>query len=569
MHGSGQKRLTLIKLMNNLNKSSQSKEIIVDQYQKRLSFLDKVILVAKTIKSPYKIFIDKLGLANEVFYQTKNNVSFLGRSKSTDVNEGIVVLSGYEYPRLFFGNLPINPTIIDCGGNIGLFALYVKKIFPTSKVISLEPLPANIIQFEKNIALNKNANEIKLIPKGISVDGEDINFLLEGNHFDGVHATKDENENTFKVSTITLGEIIKQNSIESIDILKVDIEGGEFDILTDRLDLLKSKVSRIIVEYHTKVEPQGRSILLDYLTNDDNFTLEYETTNLLVLQNKDKVKKVSGDLVSIIVPTRNSEHLMTDFFNSSLNSKFKNFEIIVNDDVRSADNLQNICNYYISKGLNVKYIRENKSMAQGRVSGSAHAIGDIILHLDSDMRISRELIGECVDKINEGFDALVIPEESYGIGFWARVKWLEKKCYDNVEWMESLRCIRISVYNEVGGHNLEMVFSEDKDLDIRVREAGYRIGRTENGIRHFEGELKLLGTLKKKMGYSKTSGLFKNSHPMHYRKQGNIFLRYYLYLINIKYLFTNPLIYTGLIFLKTGEFLAVVFGILKSKIIYK
>ena len=275
---------------------------------------------------------------------------------------------------------------------------------------------------------------------------------------------------------------------------------------------------------------------------------------------------MKDSFVSIVVPNKNSAHLMKDFFLAAEKSINKNFEIIVNDDVASTDNLKELCAEFKSKGLNIVYIQENKSMAQGRVSGAKHAKGEILIHLDSDMRISNTLIGECIQKIESGYDALVIPEESYGEGFWAKVKWLEKKCYDNVEWMESLRMVKKDIYEKLGGHNEKMVFSEDKDFDIRVKEAGYKVGRTESDLMHYEGRLMLWKTMKKKMGYSNTSNVFALAHPEHFNKQANIFLRYVLFLKNLRYLFTNPFLYLGLWFLKTCEFGASATGLILKKL---
>lgn len=259
-------------------------------------------------------------------------------------------------------------------------------------------------------------------------------------------------------------------------------------------------------------------------------------------------------LVSIIVPTFNSELLMQDFLDSCLRSKFKDFEIIVNDEVRSTDKLKSVCGEYEKNGLRITYIKENRSMAQGRKRGAEEARGTFLLHLDSDMQLTPSLLDECIEK-SKKYDALVIPEESFGTTFWARCKWLEKKCFQGVEQLESLRFIKKDIYNKLGGHDERMVFSEDKDFDLRVRATGYKIGRTVAYLRHNEGNLKLIKTLKKKLGYSKTANIFAKVHPEHYRWQANPLHRYVIFAWNIKYLFSHPFLYIGMIWMKTGEYI--------------
>lgn len=259
-------------------------------------------------------------------------------------------------------------------------------------------------------------------------------------------------------------------------------------------------------------------------------------------------------LVSIIIPTYNSSANLTICLDSFLHSTYKNFEIIVNDDKRTNDDTSEIIAAFAKKGLDITYLKENILMAQARKKGAQYAKGDILLHLDSDMKVSADLLAECVDSVGNEFDALVINEESYGTTFWAKCKWLEKKCYKGVEQIESLRCIKREVYEKIGGHDERMVFSEDKDFDLRVRKARYRVGRAKNIIYHNEGNLSLLKTLRKKMGYSGTANIFAEKYPEEFRWQSNLLNRYRIYFNNPKYLFSHPFLYSGMIFMKTCEF---------------
>lgn len=266
------------------------------------------------------------------------------------------------------------------------------------------------------------------------------------------------------------------------------------------------------------------------------------------------------NFISIIVPTYNSYNNLKDFLESFLISSYKNFEIIINDDTRTNDNSEKLYIEYQNKGLDIKYIKENKSMAQGRKRGVDFSSGEILLHLDSDMKITENLLLECNELINSGFDALNIPEECFGTTFWAKCKWLEKKCYENIENIQSVRCVEKQLYLSINGHNEQMVFSEDKDLDIRLREAGAKITKTNNFLWHNEGNLKLLKTLKKKLGYSNTANLFVEKHPKEFAWQANPINRYIIFFKNIKYLFKYPIIYIGMIYMKTCEYLFAGFG---------
>ncbi|MFI1991583.1 glycosyltransferase family 2 protein [Actinoplanes sp. NPDC020271] len=268
--------------------------------------------------------------------------------------------------------------------------------------------------------------------------------------------------------------------------------------------------------------------------------------------------------LSVIVPVFDSAALLREFLTSFLTSTYRDFEIIVNDDVRSADETPQVVADFRDRGLDVRYLKANRSMAQGRRRGAAEAAGAVLLHLDTDMIVTPGLLGECAD-LAGSYDALVIPEESFGTTFWARCKWLEKKCYDGVAQIESLRCLRRDVYDSLGGHDERMVFSEDKDLDLRVRAAGYRVGRTRNFLYHNEGDLRLSRTLRKKLGYAATADIFASEHPEAFRWQANVLHRFAIYLRNVRYLRTHPLLYGGMWLMKLSEFAFGAIGYLRNR----
>lgn len=269
-------------------------------------------------------------------------------------------------------------------------------------------------------------------------------------------------------------------------------------------------------------------------------------------------------LVSIIIPTYNSEENLKILLESFINSENKNFELIINDDRRTNDNTPKLIKVY-SNILRIKYIQKNILMSQARKLWAEYANWEILFHMDSDMKVTPWLIWEIIELMNI-FDALIINEESYGNTFWAKCKWLEKKCFTWVREIESLRVIKKEKYNTLWWHDEKMIFSEDKDLDIRAQKAWYKIWRLKNNfIWHNEWDLKLFKTLKKKKWYSWTANIFAKKHPKEYRWQINIFNRYFIYLKNIKYLLIHPLLYLWMVYMKTMEFWSWAMWLLFSK----
>jgi hypothetical protein len=120
--------------------------------------------------------------------------------------------------------------------------------------------------------------------------------------------------------------------------------------------------------------------------------------------------------------------------------------------------------------------------------------------------------------------------------------------------MEAARFFKKDIYESVDGYNESMVSGEDWDLSQRIEAKG-KIGRINSLIKHNEGELKLLTTLKKKFYYAKQFA--KYSHATTSEKienQTSIVARYWLFLSQPTRLFRNPILGLGMLFMKTCEF---------------
>ena len=86
-------------------------------------------------------------------------------------------------------------------------------------------------------------------------------------------------------------------------------------------------------------------------------------------------------LISVVVPTYNRAHVVSDSINSIFAQTFQNLEVIVVDD-GSTDQTRSVLAPYLEK---ITYIRtENKGLAAARNTGMRHASGEYIAWLDSD-----------------------------------------------------------------------------------------------------------------------------------------------------------------------------------------
>lgn len=138
-----------------------------------------------------------------------------------------------------------DPLIIDCGANIGLSILYFKKLFPKSTILAFEPDEKIFQLLEKNIAQINKENKITAYKKAVWTSDTDLSFFSEGS-LAGSSVTDCRKKNN--VVTVKAVDLKKYLS-ETVDFLKIDIEGAENEVIFDIAPLLPN-IKNLFLEYH-------------------------------------------------------------------------------------------------------------------------------------------------------------------------------------------------------------------------------------------------------------------------------------------------------------------------------
>lgn len=271
-------------------------------------------------------------------------------------------------------------------------------------------------------------------------------------------------------------------------------------------------------------------------------------------------------LVSVIVTTKNEEKNIANCLESIKDQSYKHIEIIVVDN-NSSDMTKTIARKYSSHIFN-----KGPERSAQRNFGVEQANGSYVLFIDSDMVLSKDVVKESIEEITKRKElaAIIIPEESFGEGFWANCKKLERSFYLGVEWIEAARFFSRKAFCTLGGFNELMISGEDWELTQRIRER-YSVGRINSFIYHNEGKLQLRDTIKKKYYYAKNivPYLSERHGKSDIANQTNPIKRYALYFSDTKKLFQNPLISIGMFIMKTSEFSAGLVGYIFNRKSYE
>jgi glycosyltransferase involved in cell wall biosynthesis len=266
-------------------------------------------------------------------------------------------------------------------------------------------------------------------------------------------------------------------------------------------------------------------------------------------------------LVSIIITTKNEEKNIANCLESVQTQTYAPIQSIVVDN-NSTDATKKIAKRYTK----FVYNKGPERSAQ-RNFGAQKALGEYLLIIDCDMILTPKVVEQCIEKMKQTFGALVIPEVSFGIGFWASAKSLERSFYLGDENIEAARFFPKKIFFEFGGFDEGLTGPEDWDLSQRIGKK-YKLGRIAAFIRHNEGQLSLVKTIQKKYYYSKKFGpyLMKSENKKNSSQQFSIVGRYSIFFKQPKKLFKDPVLGFGMLFMKTSEFVAGGLGYIHSKI---
>lgn len=223
-------------------------------------------------------------------------------------------------------------------------------------------------------------------------------------------------------------------------------------------------------------------------------------------------------LVSVVVPTFNSEGFLERCLASVRGQTYPNIEVIVVDNY-STDRTREIA----KKCADLVLLRGKERSAQVNF-GVRHARGKYVYRVDSDFVLEPTVVEEAVRKCEvEGFDAVCIHNTSdASVSFWARVRKLERDCYADDELNVAARFFKKEVFEKIGGFNERLVADEDYDFHNRLLGSGYKIGKIKAQEIHV-GEPKSLSEIAKKhYYYGKMIGEFLEANAGRGVKQLNL-----------------------------------------------
>lgn len=186
-------------------------------------------------------------------------------------------------------------TFIDIGSNIGIYPLTLYK--ETKFIYAFEPEKKNYKRLLHNLKINsiKNVKAFKLA-LGKQVKNNATLHISKDDH--GWHSLSIHYTNGIqKVNVLTLDAFIKKNNLKDIGLIKIDVEGAEYDVVRGSQNTLKKLHPNLLIEFNKPYSNlAGQKLIALYKLIIDNHYQCFRMTKAGLTQtNESYIEKIYNE----------------------------------------------------------------------------------------------------------------------------------------------------------------------------------------------------------------------------------------------------------------------------------
>ncbi len=171
---------------------------------------------------------------------------------------------GYQLEELTSG-VDADATVLDIGGQIGSFALAMAQTMPKAKVHVYEASPISASYISRNVDGNGLQDRITVHAKALAGEVGEFTFVDSGTASGHNGLTAPEGLG----SEVTVPSDTFDNAVKSaggpVQIVKMDVEGAEYDIILRSDPASWADVRKVVMEYHP-VEGHSLDELLKFFS---------------------------------------------------------------------------------------------------------------------------------------------------------------------------------------------------------------------------------------------------------------------------------------------------------------
>jgi FkbM family methyltransferase len=181
-----------------------------------------------------------------------------GIRMSLDISEflqaHLYLYGSYELPSVRFIRRVLTPgdVVADVGAQIGYITLAMATLAKGRVTVhAFEPEPNNIQRLRNNIALNPGV-DVRVVEKAVSDTNGSIRLYLSKDHNAGTHSTISGGSNVseafVEIPAVTLDHYVSEQGISALRLIKIDVEGGEYEVNKGAQETLQTLRPIVLME---------------------------------------------------------------------------------------------------------------------------------------------------------------------------------------------------------------------------------------------------------------------------------------------------------------------------------
>jgi FkbM family methyltransferase len=147
-------------------------------------------------------------------------------------------------------------TYFDVGANIGLLSVPVLSVCPTVKVVSIEASPDTVPFLRKTQLRAQRSGKWVVIDAAVAAKAGEAEFWSGGGAVDAFGGLRDTGrggrKRVARVAVRTLDDIWREQGCPPVSIVKLDIEGGEYQALRGAKEVISQALPTFIIEWNEK-----------------------------------------------------------------------------------------------------------------------------------------------------------------------------------------------------------------------------------------------------------------------------------------------------------------------------
>jgi FkbM family methyltransferase len=180
--------------------------------------------------------------------------------------------------RKDYGDMPDGAVIVDLGASVGVFSVYAAATAHDVRLFAYEPMPASYELVRENIRLNAKENVIRAFNYAVGGQARDRDLYVAGTDFffPTLLGSGGGQAERISVHCTTLAEIMESNQLERIDLLKMDIEGAEYEFFYNAPSRCFLRIAEIRMEYHDLDEDTRNVESLKRFLEGHGFTVTHQ-----------------------------------------------------------------------------------------------------------------------------------------------------------------------------------------------------------------------------------------------------------------------------------------------------